>query len=103
MNDGSGYKIVHYGVQAAIPIRKMVFLTATYQVADAPGADADPDADDVRIQLFSNGELLKPKSVSGGFAEGNDGWITDINPAGLVNDQPLTWGAATPPANTQTA
>ena len=92
LSDGSGYKVVQYSTQAAIPIRKLTFLTATYQVADAPGQDADTDADDVRIQLFSNGEQLKPKAVNTGFVDGNDGWITDVNPAGLVNDLPVTIG-----------
>lgn len=92
LSDGSGYKVVQYSTKAAAPVRKLVFLTATYQVADAPGADADTDADDVRIQLFVNGEPLAPKAVSGGFVAGNDGWITDINPAGLVNTLPFTIG-----------
>ncbi len=92
VNDGSGYKIVQFSAKAVIPVRKMAFVTATYQVADAPGQDADTDADDVRIQLFSNGEQIKPKAVSGGFVEGNDGWITDVNLAGLANTFPLSIG-----------
>lgn len=92
LSDGSGYKTVQYSTQAAVPIRKLVFLTATYLVGDAPGADADTDADDVRIQLFVNGEPLKPKAAANGLIDGNDGWITDVNPAGLVNDLPLTIG-----------
>lgn len=92
LSDGSGYKVVQYSTMAAAPVRKLVFLTATYQVADAPGADADTDADDVRIQLFVNGEQLKPKGSAGGFVEGNDGWITDVNPQGLANNLPLTIG-----------
>jgi hypothetical protein len=92
LSDGGGYKVVQYSTQAAIPIRKLAFLTATYQFGDAPGQDADADADDVRIQLFANGEPLKPKNVLGGLLDGNDGWITDINPAGLANDLPVTIG-----------
>lgn len=92
LSDGSGYKVVQYSTQAAVPVRKLVFLTATYLVADAPGTDADTEADDVRIQLFVNGEPLKPKAVSGGLIEANDGWITDVTPAGLANDLPFTIG-----------
>jgi len=92
LSDGSGYKVTHFSTQSAIPTRKLTFLTATYQVADAPGQDADTDADDVRIQLYSNGEPLKPKAAPNGFVEGNDAWILDINPAELANSLPLTIG-----------
>jgi hypothetical protein len=92
LSDGSGYKTVQFSAQAAIPVRRLTFLTATYQLADAPAQDGDADVDDVRIQLFSNGEQLKPKAVNGGFVNGNDGWITDVNPAGLVNNLPLSIG-----------
>lgn len=92
LSDGSGYKVVQFSTQAVIPVFKRTFLAVTYQVADAPGSDADTDADDVRIQVFANGEPVKPKSVSNGFVDGNDGWITDISPAGLANSLPLTIG-----------
>lgn len=92
LSDGSGYKVVHFSTQAAIPVRKLSFLTASYLVADAPGTDADSDKDDVRIQLFANGEPLKPKAAPSGLIDGNDAWITDVNPAGLANSLPMTIG-----------
>ncbi len=98
LSDGTGYKIAHYSTQAAIPVRKLTFLTVTCQVADAPGADADTDADDVRIQLFSNGEIVKPKAAPNGIIDGNSAWITDVNPAGLVNTLPVTIGRSEGPA-----
>jgi hypothetical protein len=90
--DGSGYKVVQYPHNAAFPARKLLHLTATFQVGDAPGQDADQDADDVRIQLFVNGAAVTPKNVTQGFINGTEAWITDINPAGLVNDLPVTIG-----------
>lgn len=92
LSDGSGYKVTHFSTQAAIPTRKLTFLTATYLVADAPGQDVDTDADDVRIQLFNNGDPIKPKAAPNGFIEGNDAWILDVNPAGLANSLPMTIG-----------
>lgn len=90
--DGSGYKVVQYGHDAAFPARRLLHLTATFRVADAPGQDADTDVDDVRIQLFVNGAAVNPKNSTQGFVNGAEGWITDINPAGLVNDLPVTIG-----------
>ncbi len=92
LSDGSGYKITHYSTQAAIPVRKLTHLTVSYLVADAPGTDADTDVDDVRIQLFANGEQLKPKAAPSGLIDGNDAWITDVNAAGLANSLPFTIG-----------
>lgn len=90
--DGSGYKVVQYPHDAAFAARRLLHLTATFQVADAPGQDADTDADDVRIQLFVNGAAVTPKASTQGFINGAEGWITDINVAGLVNDLPVTIG-----------
>ncbi len=92
VSDGSGYQVVQYSTKAALPYRKLTHLTATFQVADAPGSDADADVDDVRVQLFANGRPLAPKSVSKGFVEGNAGWIVDQNIAGLVNTLPVSLG-----------
>ncbi len=55
-NDGTGYRVASYSTKDALPYRKLVYLTATWQVGDAPGTDADTDADDVRMQLFANGK-----------------------------------------------
>lgn len=92
INDGRGYRVVQYSTKAAFPVRKLLHLTATFQVADAPAQDADADADDVRIQFFVNGQPLPPKASSNGFVNGNEGWITDVEVAGLVNNLPVTIG-----------
>lgn len=92
INDGRGYRVVQYSSKAALPSRKLLHVTATFQVADAPGQDADTDADDVRVQYFINGQPLTPKSVTNGFVEGTSGWITDVEVAGLVNNLPVTIG-----------
>jgi len=92
INDGRGYRVVQYSTKGALPTRKLLHVTATFQVADAPGQDADTDADDVRVQYFVNGQPLAPKSVTNGFVEGNSGWITDVEVAGLVNNLPVTIG-----------
>ncbi len=94
VNDGRGYRTVQFNLDEALPVRKLVHLTATFQVADAPGADADSDADDMRIQLFLNGKQLTPKAAPGGFIDGKDGWLADVDPAGLVNSLPLTLGSS---------
>jgi hypothetical protein len=52
----------------------------------------------VRIQLFNNGEPVKPKAAPNGFVDGNDAWILDINPAGLANTLPVTIGRSEAPA-----
>ncbi|MDZ4686293.1 MAG: LamG-like jellyroll fold domain-containing protein, partial [Planctomycetaceae bacterium] len=90
--DGPGYKVVQYPHEPAFAARRLLHLTATFQVGDAPGQDADTDADDVRIQLFVNGAAVTPKAVAPGFVNGTEGWITDVAPAGLVNDLPVTIG-----------
>jgi hypothetical protein len=90
--DGPGYKVVQYPHTTAFPARRLLHLTATFQVGDAPGQDSDTDADDVRIDLFVNGAPVTPKAVTQGFIDGTAGWITDVNVAGLVNDLPLTLG-----------
>ncbi|MBI1347707.1 hypothetical protein GC163_15640 [bacterium] len=92
INDGRGYRVVRYSTKAALPTRKLLHVTATFQVADAPGQDADTDVDDVRIQYFVNGQPLTPTSVTNGFVEGTSGWITDVEVAGLVNNLPVTLG-----------
>lgn len=92
LNDGSGYRVVQYAAKDVFPVRKLTHLTATFLVADAPGQDTDTDVDDVRIQLFVNGQPATPKSVNKGFINGTEGWITDIAPDQLLNDLPVTIG-----------
>ncbi len=92
INDGSGFKVVNYTVKEALPYRKLVYLTATFLVTDAPKGDDDTDADDVRIMLFVNGEPLVPKAAPNGYIDKNAGWIKDVNVAGLLNNLPTTIG-----------
>lgn len=92
VNDGSGFKVVNYSVKEALPYRKLVYLTATFQVADATKQDDDTDVDDMKIMLFMNGEPLTPKAAPNGYVEQKVGWIKDINVAGLLNNLPTTIG-----------
>ncbi|MBM4077707.1 MAG: LamG domain-containing protein, partial [Planctomycetes bacterium] len=93
LSDGSGFKVVQYSSKDTLSFRKRISFAATYELADAPqDKDADTDVDDVRIVLYINGEPVTPKSVSNGFVSQTDAWITDVTPAGLVNDFPLTIG-----------
>lgn len=96
LNDGSGFKAAVFSVQGAVGYRRPVFLTAVFQVGDAPAPDADEDKDDVLIRLYANGKALTPKSASGGIVVGSDGWLTDVKTTNLVNDVPLTIGASSP-------
>lgn len=92
LNDGMGFRVAQYSTSAVFPTRRRTFLAVTYQVADAPGADADADLDDVRMQLFVNGKPVMPKGMAGGFVDGYDCWATDVQIAGLVNNLPVTIG-----------
>jgi hypothetical protein len=92
IHDGVGFRVAAYSVKELLPPRKLVHLTAVLEVADAPGADADTEADDVRLQVFVNGRALTPKSVTNGFVDGTNAWTTDVQVAGLVNDIPLAIG-----------
>ena len=96
LNDGTGYKAAIFGMQGAVGYRRPVFITAVFQVGDAPAPDADEDKDDVLVQLYANGKPLTPKSASGGVVTGSDTWLTDVKVANLVNDVPLTIGASAP-------
>ena len=94
IHDGTGFKVARYSVKGTIGFSKLVHLTATFEVADAPGTDTDTDADDVRIRVFINGKIIKPVSSSAGFVEANDTWITNVNVQKLLNDVPLTIGSS---------
>jgi len=96
LNDGAGFKSGTYSLNAAIGHRKPVFITAVFQVGDAPPPDADEDKDDVLIRFYSNGQPVKPKAAMGGIVVENDVWLTDVKVANLVNDVPLTLGSSTP-------
>ena len=95
LNDGAGFKAATYSVNAAVGHRRPVFITAVFQVGDAPPPDADEDKDDVLIRFYANGQPVKPKGATGGIVVENDVWLTDVKVANLVNDVPLTLGAST--------
>jgi hypothetical protein len=94
VHDGSAYKVINYSVKAALGYRRRVHLSAAFDQADAPGADADADVDDIRVRLFVNGVPLAPAKASGGFVEGAVGWITDTSLARCVSETPLTIGSS---------
>ena len=96
LNDGTGFKLAHFGVQQALGIRRPGFITAIYEIGDAPGDDADQDADDILVRLYLNGQPLVPKQYAGNINVGNDTWILNVNAAGLLNDVPFTVGSSTP-------
>lgn len=94
VNDGSGYKVIQYDVKGTIGYRRRVHLTICLDGGDAPGADADTDADDVRVRLFVNGQLATPKNAAAGLIDGNAGWLLDVSLAKCVSDTPLTIGSS---------
>jgi len=96
IHDGTTFKVVTYSTKAALPYRKLVYLTATFLVGDAPKQDDDTDEDDVRIVLFANGEPLVPLSSGSGYVQGNQAWITNVNVAGLLNSFTTTIGRSEP-------
>lgn len=93
VNDGGGFRVATYSGKNTIGSRRRVFLTATYEIGDAPDADSDGDRDDVRIRLFVNGLEARPTRVDRGTIIGSDAWLTDVKPDGLLNDVPLTLGS----------
>ena len=92
VHDGTDYRVASYSSNAAVPIRKLAYVTATYTAGDAPGQDADTDVDDLKMQYFINGEPLNPKGVGRGFVNGSEAWTLDVNLAGLLSSLPLTIG-----------
>ena len=98
LNDGAGYKSAQFSLNASVGQRRPVFITAVFQVGDAPAPDADEDKDDVLIRFYANGQPIKPRAAVGGTVAGNDVWLIDVKVANLLNDAPLTLGASTPAA-----
>ena len=94
VNDDTGYKVVQYSVKTTIGYQRRVHLTICLDHADAPGADADADVDDVRLRVFVNGLPATPTNVTGGFIEANVGWLQDVSLAKCVSDSPLTIGSS---------
>lgn len=102
VNDGGEFRVAVYSVRGVLGYRRLVHLTATFEVTDAPAA-VEPDSqspaqqrNDVRIRLFANGKQVKPAKVTQGTVAGSDAWVLDVNPSGLPNDAPLTIGSSTP-------
>ena len=98
IHDGTNYKVVTYSAKEALPYRKLVYVTAAFEVADAPKQDDDTDVDDLKIMFFVNGEPLTPKTSPTGYIDGKEGWIKDIAVAGLLNNLPVTIGRSETPA-----
>jgi hypothetical protein len=94
VNDGNGYRIAAYSVKQVLASRRRVHLTVCLANADAPGADADSDPDDIQVRLFVNGSIVAPRSVNTGFVDGNTAWFTDITLDKCVSETPLTVGAS---------
>lgn len=93
VNDGSGFRVAGFSFKQAAGFRRMGYLTATFEVGDAPAPDGDSDKDDVRMQLYVNGVQLKPVRPVGVQVVGNDVWATNLQVAGLLNDAPLSLGS----------
>jgi hypothetical protein len=96
VNDGSGAKTATYGVQGTVGSRRPAYITAVFQIGDAPTPDADEEKDDLLIRFFVNGAAVAAKGATGGAIAGTDVWLTDVKAATLVNDAPLTLGSSTP-------
>ena len=94
IHDGPGFKVATYSAKQVIPSSKLLHLTTTWEVADAPGKDADKDADDLVIRMYVNGKIIKPKASAAGFVAGNDAWLLDVDAKKLLNDVPLTIGSS---------
>jgi hypothetical protein len=93
VNDGGGFRIGSFSFKQAVGFRRMGYLTATFEVGDAPAPDGDADKDDVRMRLFVNGVQLKPVRPKGVQIVGNDVWATNLQVAGLLNNAPLSLGS----------
>jgi len=94
IHDGPGFKVATYSAKQAIPFSKLLHLTTTWEVADAPGSDADKDVDDMVIRMYVNGKIIKPKASAAGFVSGNDAWLLNVDAGKMVNDVPLTIGSS---------
>ena len=94
VNNGSEYKVANYSVKATISYSRRVHLIASFDQGDAPGADADTDADDIRIRLFVNGRIIAPTKATGDLIDSNAAWIQDVSLEACVSDTPLIIGGS---------
>ena len=94
VNDGTGFKVAIFSLKQTIGFRQRVHLTATFETADAPGADADTDEDDVKVELFVNGIAAKPLRVTSGFTTTKTAWLQDVKLENCLSDTPLTIGGS---------
>jgi hypothetical protein len=94
INDGSGFKYPDFSLRQTVGSRRLVYLTATFEITDGPGNLADNKKDDVRMRFFVNGKQVKPKrGVGGVIIRRNDAWAPKVNVKRLLNDVPLTLGS----------
>jgi hypothetical protein len=93
INDGSGFKYPDFSLRQTVGMRRLVYLTATFEVTDGPGNLADNKKDDVRMRFFVNGKQVKPKRGVGVVIRRNDAWATKVNVKRLLNDASLTLGS----------
>jgi len=94
LNPGGGFRVAGYDSGEVIGSRRRVFLTATFEVGDAPQPDLDGDRDDIRVRLFVNGRQVTPANVNQGHAVGGDAWLIDVDSSAILNDVPVTLGAS---------
>lgn len=94
IHDGTAYRVVNFSANGALGYRRRVHISASLDMSDAPGADADPDADDLRIRLFINGQPLKPTNSSGAIIDGNVSFFPDVALSKSVSDTALTIGSS---------
>ena len=95
VNDTRGFHIADYSARRVIGTRRLVHLTATLALGYAQASELHAKPSDLLVRLFINGEPALPKSATGGLVRGTDVWLTNLNPAGLLNDAPLTLGSST--------
>ncbi len=96
VNDGRGFRHPTFAFNDVLGTGRRTFLTATFELGDAPAPDDDADKDDLLVRLFVNGVQLKPSQAAGVTLADNDAWVTDVDAKGLLNDVPLVLGASTP-------
>lgn len=93
INDGTGFRFPDFSLKNVVGTRRLCYLTAVFQVGDAPGKDTDTDRDDVLIRFYLNGEQQNPAKMIRATKVGKDTWITDVKLGNLLNNVPLTIGS----------
>lgn len=96
VDDGAQRHAAEYDFDEHFGQRKRAFLTATCEVGDSPTHDEDPDADDLLIRLYINGEPVRSRQIDQGSTIQHDIWFTDFDASRLVTHLPLIIGSSTP-------